>query len=94
MKAQQERARTLLELADISTFYYRDFENYDDKAAKKALKPEAVEPLERCRDLMGDLDDWSREALHGMVKSVVSELEVGFGKVAMPLRVAVTGGAK
>jgi glutamyl-tRNA synthetase len=93
VKAQQERARTLVELADICVFYYRDFEHYDEKAAKKSLKPEAVEPLERCRVLMADLDDWSRETLHGMVQSVVSELEVGFGKVAMPLRVAVTGGA-
>lgn len=93
VKAQQERARTLAELADISTFYYRDFESYDEKAAKKNLKAAAVEPLERCRVVMSDLEVWSREALHGMVQSIVDELEVGFGKVAMPLRVAVTGGA-
>ena len=93
VKAQQERARTLVELAEISAFYYRDFESYDEKAAKKSLKAAAIEPLERCKVLIGDMDEWSREVLHGMVKSVVDELEVGFGKVAMPLRVAVTGGA-
>ncbi len=93
VKAQQERAKTLSELAAICTFYYKDFDNFDEKAANKSLKPAALEPLERMRMVLSEQEEWSREALHGAVKSVVDELEVGFGKVAMPLRVAVTGGA-
>jgi glutamyl-tRNA synthetase len=38
------------------------------------------------------VDDWQREAIHHVVESLVAELEVGFGKVAMPLRLAATGG--
>ena len=34
-----------------------------------------------------------RTAIHGAVEAAVTELGVGFGKVAMPLRTAVTGGA-
>ena len=93
VEAQRERARTLVELADISAFYYRDFDAIDEKAAKKSLKEAAIAPLNLLKEKFAAIDDWQREPLHGVVKAVVEELELGFGKVAMPLRVAVTGGA-
>ena len=93
VEAQRERASTLEELAEISLFYYRDFDKFDSAAAKKALKPAAVEPLKKAREHLEELPDWKREQLHEVVSNVVEELGVGFGKVAMPLRVAITGGA-
>ena len=91
--AQRERAHTLVELAEISAFYYRDFETFNEKAAAKALKAAAVEPLTRMKQVLAELPDWNREAIHAAMEQVVAELGVGFGKVGMPLRVAVTGGA-
>jgi len=96
VEAQRERAHTLVELAAISAFYYRDFEEFDAKAAKKSLKEAAIAPLNLLKEkftALGEGDGWQRESLQAIVKSVVEELELGFGKVAMPLRVAVTGGA-
>jgi len=91
--AQRERASTLVELAEISTFYYRDFEAFDDKAAKKAFKAGADKVLDAVRLKLAALADWDRASIHSAVEAAVNELGVGFGKVAMPLRVAVTGGA-
>lgn len=91
--AQRERAGTLVELAALCQFYYRDFDEIEPGAAKKAFKPGAEEALTRVRDNLAALDDWSRESLHRVVAETVEQLGVGFGKVAMPLRVAVTGGA-
>ncbi len=93
VEAQRERARTLVELAEISAFYYRDFDAFDAKAASKSLKEAAIAPLTLLKEKFTAIDEWQREPLHAVVKSVVEELELGFGKVAMPLRVAVTGGA-
>ncbi|OGT89207.1 MAG: glutamate--tRNA ligase [Gammaproteobacteria bacterium RIFOXYD12_FULL_61_37] len=93
VEAQRERASTLKELAAISRFYYKDFDQYDEKAAAKALKAPAVGPLRKMRERLAQLDNWSREAIHQSIEQVVEELQVGFGKVGMPLRVAVTGGA-
>lgn len=90
---QRERAGTLVELAEISAFYYRDFEQFDEKAAKKAFKPTATEPLRAMGSELEKLKDWRRENIHASIKAVVEDLDVGFGKVAMPLRTAVTGGA-
>jgi glutamyl-tRNA synthetase len=93
IKAQRERASTLVELAEISRFYYQDFEAIDAKAAKKAFKAGADEALDAVRTKLAALGDWQREAIHEAIQAAVDELGVGFGKVAMPLRVAVTGGA-
>ncbi len=93
--AQGPRAKTLVELAEISAFCYRDFDGYEPNAAKKHLRPVAREPLTRARAAfeMLALEDWQPEMLHHVVERVAAELELNMGKVAQPLRVAVVGRA-
>ncbi len=95
VEAQSARAKTLVEMADISAFCYRDFDDYDPAAAKKHLRPVAREPLERVRaelDMLA-LEDWTDQGIHRVVERVAGDLEVNMGKVAQPLRVAVVGRA-
>ncbi|HEX22333.1 MAG TPA: glutamate--tRNA ligase [Chromatiales bacterium] len=91
--AQKERAQTLVEMAQISEFIYRDFDTFDETAAKKHLRPVAQEPLEKMREALAAVDDWQPEVLHQVVKDVSEALDVKMGKVAQPLRVAVVGRA-
>ena len=93
--AQGARAKTLVELAEISAFCYRDFDAYEPAAAKKHLRAVAREPLTRLRAAfeMLALEDWQPEMLHHVVEKVAAELELNMGKVAQPLRVAVVGRA-
>ena len=93
--AQGARAKTLVELADISAFCYHDFDAYEPAAAKKHLRSVAREPLTRVRAAfeMLALEDWQPEMLHHVVEQVAAELELNMGKVAQPLRVAVVGRA-
>jgi glutamyl-tRNA synthetase len=90
---QQERARTLVEMAEISAFFYRDYDEFDDKAAKKHLKAAAREPLQQTREKLAALENWDAEDLHKVVVEVAELLELNLGKVAQPLRVAVVGRA-
>ena len=92
VEAQRERARTLVELADISVFYWRDPEDYDPKAAKKAFRPEAVQALRAVAERLEAVSEWARGPLHEAIQATVEALGVGFGKVGMPLRLAITGG--
>ncbi|MBK5965205.1 glutamate--tRNA ligase [Thiocystis minor] len=95
VKAQAARAKTLTELAEISAFCYRDFDEFDEVSAKKHLRLVAREPLERVRaafELMA-YEDWTPEALKRAVERIAEELEVNMGKVAQPLRVAIVGRA-
>ncbi|MEW8013530.1 MAG: glutamate--tRNA ligase [Candidatus Sedimenticola endophacoides] len=92
-EAQRERAKTLVEMAQISAFFYRDYEQFDETAARKNLRPVARQPLERMRERLASQETWSGEALHALVQEVADELELKMGKVAQPLRVAVVGRA-
>ena len=87
------RAQTLKELAQLSEFFYRDPETFDENAAKKHLRPVALEALEHSRDGLAALADWNGEAIHALVAEISERLGVGMGKVAQPLRVAVSGRA-
>ena len=91
--AQQERASSLVEMAQISVFIYQDFSEYDETAAKKHLRPVAFEPLQQVRAALESLDAWEPEALHQAVVDVAGALDLKMGKVAQPLRVAVVGRA-
>jgi len=93
VRQQQERAKTLVEMAEISAFFYRDFDEFEPKAAKKHLKAAALEPLQQVRDRLAALDDWAGEKLHQVVTEVSESLSLKMGKVAQPLRVAVAGRA-
>ncbi|HXS91800.1 MAG TPA: glutamate--tRNA ligase [Steroidobacteraceae bacterium] len=90
-KALQERAKTLREMAQNSLFFFRDFASYDEKAAKKNLTAESVSPLRSVRDKLSALDEWTAAGAHEAVNNTATELGIGLGKVAQPVRVAVVG---
>ncbi|HEB67793.1 MAG TPA: glutamate--tRNA ligase [Gammaproteobacteria bacterium] len=91
VKLLQERASTLVEMAEQAEFFYRDFEEYEPKAAKNHLRPVAREPLEALREALAQLKDWTPEALQATISGVAEKLGLKMGKVGMPLRVAVSG---
>ena len=91
VKLLGERCKTLKEIAESCRYFYEDFEEFDADAAKKHLRPVARQPLEVVRDKLAALTDWTAENVHHAIQASADELEVGMGKVGMPLRVAVTG---
>ena len=91
LKVFQERCSTLVELAEDIRFLYEDFDEYNNKQAKKQFKESALPILSSLKQQYSDLDDWAAEAIHHVVENTVAEQEVGFGKVGQPLRLAVTG---
>lgn len=93
VKTQQERAKTLKEMAEKSLLFYTDYEEFEEKAAKKNLKFAALEPLEMMLSKFEQLPDWSKEPLHQVILDTAEALDLKLGKVAQPLRVALTGTA-
>ncbi|WP_198264032.1 glutamate--tRNA ligase [sulfur-oxidizing endosymbiont of Gigantopelta aegis] len=89
--ALAERSKTLVEMAQSSRYFFEDFAEFDEKAAKKNLKAAALEPLQQLLARFTAITEWQGEALHQMVLDLADELELKLGKVAQPLRVAITG---
>jgi len=91
VKVQRERCKTLQEMALSSRYFYQDFDHYDEKAAKKNFKIDTDKVLQNLLDRFLALTEWDGHQLHEMVLSLAEELELKLGKVAQPLRVAVSG---
>lgn len=90
---QQERAKTLVEMAANSAFFYRVPEGYDEKAAKKNLTIKSAVFLSEMKRRLSTIETWQAEPVHDEIKECAEQYEVGMGKVAQPIRVAVTGTA-
>jgi glutamyl-tRNA synthetase len=91
VSVQAERVKTLKEMATQSRIFFEGYDELDPNAAKKHLRPVAQKPLQLMQEYLQSQEDWSPLALHGVIDRVAAELEVGMGKVAQPLRIALTG---
>ena len=88
---QAERVKTLKDMAAQSRVFFEGYDELDPQAAKKHLRPVSQQPLERMLDHLRSHEDWTPASLHGLIDRVAAELGIGMGKVAQPLRVAITG---
>lgn len=87
----QPRSKTLAEMAEAALFYYLGDIIYDEKAAQKFLKPEALEPLKLLADKLEALEGYAHSDLEDAFKAVMDRTGLKLGKIAQPLRVALTG---
>ena len=89
--ALRERAKTLKEMAEQCLYIYSDFTEYQ-AAAVKHLSEGVAEPLTALRRRLAELPEWSDAAIHQAVIDIAESFGLKLGKLAQPLRVAVTGG--
>ncbi|MCK8076523.1 glutamate--tRNA ligase [Vibrio sp. 1CM2L] len=95
IKLVGERCNTLIELAEQSRYFYEGFSEFEAGAAKKHLRGVAKGPLELALAKVEALEDFTTTNIKdGVIAAVCEELEIGMGKIGMPLRVAVTGGGQ
>ncbi|MGH8172447.1 MAG: glutamate--tRNA ligase, partial [Rhodanobacteraceae bacterium] len=90
--ALRDRARTLKEMAEKARIWYAPLEHYDEQAVAKHLKtPTARAALEAVHAKLVELDEWSVAGIHTAIEAAAASIGEGMGKVAQPLRVALTG---
>ena len=90
IKTLQERSRTLVELVDSAHFYLTDDIAIDEKAAKKFLTPEVSQPLSKLIERLSALDEFSEANIESAFSGVLEEFGLSMGKLAQPVRVALT----
>ena len=91
--AQRERAKTMKEMAQNSRFFFTDAVTVDPKAAAKHFGGDAAAMLANARERFAGLPEWNAARVHAAVNELAAALNSGLGKIAQPLRVAVTGSA-
>jgi len=78
-------------MAEGAAFYYQDDVVYDEKAAAKFLKPAVLEPLEKLVGELEKIDSFDEPSLEAAFQAVMDATGMKLGKIAQPVRVALTG---
>ena len=86
-----ERVQTLKEMAEKAQVWYLPLEHYDEAAVAKHFKPGADAALAAARERLAALPAWTVEMVVQALHDAAAALELGMGKIAQPLRVAITG---
>jgi glutamyl-tRNA synthetase len=89
----QERAKTLVELLDLGAYYFVDELPFDHAAVAKHLAKANPEAIRAVRDALAALPAWTVEHIHAAFDAVLARFQLPLGKLAQPVRVALTGGS-
>ncbi len=92
MPSMKERAKNLVELAENAAFYFRSRPLTFDAKASKLMSPDTLMLLGELGSGLAELPEWDAADIEAHVRAFAESHELGLGKVAQPLRAAVTGG--
>ncbi len=87
----RERSETLLDMVEGAAPYLVESVTMDEAAATKHLNAVIAPALKEFADLVEREQDFSKETLETMLKGLIDRHGLKMGKVAQPLRVALTG---
>lgn len=90
IKAQRERVKTLREMAERSRYFYEDINISDE--AKVHISDEVKPALSAVYEQLASLPEWNKEAIHQVLNQTAEKMSLKIGKLAQPMRCAVTGG--
>jgi glutamyl-tRNA synthetase len=87
----QPRSKTLVDMSMQSRFYFTDPVVLDETAAKKFLKGNVLDPLKELHKKLTELENYSEAGLESVFVALMEAYQIKLGKIAQPLRVALTG---
>lgn len=90
IKVQAERTKTLSEMAEKSRYFYEDVHIHEDMKAH--FTQDVMPALKVVHDRLQNLTEWNKEAIHQVLTKAAEEAGLKLGKLAQPIRIALTGG--
>ncbi len=88
---QQDRCKTLREMAEKSLYFYSEITLSDD-LIKQHVTVALLPALQAITDALSILTNWQKESIHATMTATADQFQLKLGKIAQPLRIAVTGG--
>jgi len=85
------RVKTLQEVADASTYFFKDVDAYDEKGVAKHFKPENIPVMEACIAAIEADDVYDLASTEAAYNKIAAESGLALGKVIHPTRLALTG---
>ena len=78
-------------MARSSSYCYKDFDEIDEKAAKKHLRPVILDPLTDIYKRFENIKDWTLKNIDTAINETVDKFKINMGKLGQPIRVSITG---
>lgn len=88
----KERANFIKDIYTQGDFFYHSPEQYDEKAVKKAWKEDSAGILNDFSAELNKLTQFDHQNIHDLAQEFVNAKEIGFGRLMMPVRLALVGG--
>ncbi len=87
----KERATFVADFWDLSSFFFVNPSEYDEKASKKQWKDTTGELMQELTTVIDKIEDFTIENAQTDIKGWITAKEIGFGKVMQPLRLSLVG---
>ena len=87
----RDRCSLMNDFSKESEYFFKDVEDYDSKAVKKFINERAVNLLTELVAELKNIALWKSHDIQQCIEQILSNHEVGFGKIGLPLRIALTG---
>jgi glutamyl-tRNA synthetase len=91
IEAIRDRCSSLNDFEMNSVYFFKDPADYDEGLIKKHCKEHTPDNLKLLSGYLNDCDHWNQTSIKEIIDQTVSELDIGFGKIGLPLRLALTG---
>ncbi len=90
----KERAVFVADFWDLGSFFFETPKEYDAKASKKQWKENTGTILAEVAEIIEKIEDFSSSSIETIVKTWITDKEIGFGRVMQPLRLSLVGALK
>jgi glutamyl-tRNA synthetase len=91
VRSLRERAKTLVEMANLSEFYFAEEVSYEEEGAKKFLTPGSLLIFEEMREALSKEKRLDRETAHRLIQQLAERQGQPLVQIAQPIRMALTG---
>ena len=90
LMAIRDRCSTLNDFVVHSSYFFNDPEIFEDTLIKKHCKEETHGYLLTFKSYLSRLETWDQISIKETIEKTIAELDIGFGKIGLPLRLALT----
>ena len=90
LETVRDRCSTLNDFSINAGYFFKDPQDYDKSLILKYCKNDSLNHLSFLQEQLMELKNWEQIQIKEVIDKVVSDLEIGFGKIGLPLRLALT----
>jgi len=87
----KDRSKTLNDLIEISDVFFKETISYDQDMSRKILDDSAIQVVKDLHEALNIEDNWRKDALESIFDNLMTQHELGLGKLIKPVRFALTG---